>query len=136
MDLVRTAGPKAITTGSNSPAGGIPEPLTTTSIDDKAAELPHLCQGSPQSSRNLTLFDVKNESSHVRLEWSEMDFPPLSDVRGGRRTEYGVWGEKKASDLDADGYVASIKVFEQTNNSISTDPHLCHSLTSRYLVLS
>lgn len=136
MDLIRTAGPKAITTGSNSPAGGIPDPLTTPSIDDKAAELPHLCQGSPQSLRNIPLFDVKDEPSPVRVEWSEMDFPPLSDVRGERRTEYGVWGEKRASDLDADGYVASMKVFEQTINSISTGPHLCHSLTSRYLVLS
>lgn len=97
----------------NSPTGGIPDSSITTPIDDKAAEPPHLNRGSPQSSSHITLFDVKDELSPVRVEWSEVDFPPLSDVRGERRTEYGVWGEKKPSDLDADGYVVFGKDFSK-----------------------
>jgi hypothetical protein len=27
-------------------------------------------------------------------EWSEMDFPPLSKVKGQTKAEHGVWGEK------------------------------------------
>lgn len=76
---------------------------TSTLIDDDEEGPSH--RGSPQSLGNLALPDAKD----ARVEWSEMDFPPLSDVRGERRTEHGVWGEKKPSELGAEGYVTSIE---------------------------
>jgi hypothetical protein len=32
-----------------------------------------------------------------RLDWTEIDFPPLSEMKGDRRVENSVWAEKRTS---------------------------------------
>ncbi|KAF9460117.1 hypothetical protein BDZ94DRAFT_947042 [Collybia nuda] len=65
-------------------------------------EIKHPQRSSP-SSQDILPFNIKNESSPTRVEWSEIDFPPLGDMRGGRRPENGVWREKKSQNPDIKG---------------------------------
>jgi hypothetical protein len=101
--MCRTVDSKAnrttVRVGQNGAVGGASDSVASTMKNDKVVDA---CQESPQSTMNFLLFDDKDESSPVRVEWSEMDFPPLGDVRGERRAEYGVWGEKKPYDHEAD----------------------------------
>lgn len=51
-----------------------------------------------------------SETIEAKIDWTETDFPPLGDVKEGRKTEWGVWGEKKVSGVDkgrADWFVVS-----------------------------
>lgn len=96
------------------PARGIPtdQDITTPAPDNEGdsthsnSQLDHT-PTSPRSIRNSTLFDVKEgnveeSTTGSKLDWTEMDFPPLVELKAERKTKCGVWGERKASRNDED----------------------------------
>lgn len=76
---------------------------------------------SPLSLRNAAL--IEDKDGHVpgsRTEWTELDFPPLGDPKGDRKSSSGVWGEKKPSPVEvetedqADRFVLFLAAFNHT----------------------
>jgi hypothetical protein len=75
-------------------AGGLSKDSTSTSTkadddnDDWTTQSDSL--NAPPESTN----DSEEPTSATTREWSEMDFPPLSRVKGQIQAEHGVWGGK------------------------------------------
>ncbi|KAJ6575338.1 hypothetical protein B0H19DRAFT_1254903 [Mycena capillaripes] len=69
---------------------------STTADDWKRITIPSpgQCYDSSASFRGPGFFDTFPQGS--KAEWTDVDFPPLGDSRTDRKTERGVWAEKKA----------------------------------------
>lgn len=51
-------------------------------------------QHSQNSPMRQTLPDVKEQTQTT--QWTDIDFPPLSETKGERRSESGVWSDKNS----------------------------------------
>jgi len=67
--------------------------------------------------------DTKEASAELLFdtnvaEWTEKDFPPLGDYKGERRTETGVWADKRV-----------LKVDSGSNRFVARFPNVIRTLT-------
>ncbi|KAJ7161358.1 hypothetical protein C8R43DRAFT_331590 [Mycena crocata] len=111
-----------LTIGSTTPDVSFSVSSTTTD-DWKRITVPGQVYDSSASFRSPAFFDASPKGSQV--EWTDVDFPPLGEVKGDRRAERGVWADKKlykGSEEDGPPSSLSVSIAEANSAMMHHDP--------------
>ncbi|KAJ7492410.1 hypothetical protein FB451DRAFT_531569 [Mycena latifolia] len=97
--------------------------VSSSNTDDwKRITVPLPAQGydSSASFRSPGYLDASPKDSKV--EWTDIDFPPLGDSKADRRAERGVWAEKMGKGCEGEGRDRSLSVVIADANSAMMHP--------------